>query len=161
MSFVVLVLILYAVSVALAVALGLAVSGFTTWRGALMFALQSALPLGYLMLVTAFLLLVWAIKNSSTSLYNPIAYSLGGAGAVVTIAGWAERIFSKPPLIQAQFEQGMSDQTEIVKSGNSDLVDMLAENNRLLSALSEDIRALLTARSATAGAIGASDDAED
>ena len=79
MSFVVLVLILYPVSVTLAVALGFAVSGFTTWRGALMFVSRSALPLGYLMLATAFLLLVWGIKNDSASLYNPIAYSLGGA----------------------------------------------------------------------------------
>ena len=81
--------------------------------------------------------------------------------AVVTIAGWMERIFPKPPLTQAQFEQSIADQTKILKSSNSELVDMLAENNRLLSALSGDIRTLLTARSATAGAVGASDDDED
>ena len=170
-----LVFALLLLSVALAVALvqlGLfvgsiwnAVSSRSTWR----LVFRVLLPLGFLMLVAAFLLLLLGVREESTTLYNTIGYVFGGIGGVVTITGWLGRFFTGPPLGQHQFEQAMAAQTErfeqvvvqamavqseVVRSNNVELIVALSD-------LTQQLSALLAAQSEVADVSVISGDAED
>ena len=158
MLFFLLVLALYAVSVALAVGLGLVMSGSIILGDMLRSVWRLAVPSGYLLLLVAFGMLAWELKDAELSLYHAIAYTLGGIGAVTTIANWAERFFAKP-LTQDQFDRGIADLKEAIAVQTKTTSANHAELINVVSSLSDDIRAMASSRPVKADATDSSDDA--
>ena len=70
-------------------------------------------------MAAAFVTLLLGNGHRGSMLYNVVLITLGGASAVVTLAGLLSQFFTGPTLTRAQFERAMAAQAEVARSGNA------------------------------------------